>query len=77
MQLDTQITHTETDVASQNQVHVQQNVQREMFIELEKCFMLMDMQVTLMESGAQTEMAAASTDEVCHQFSYMKVVCGV
>ena len=68
MQLDTQITHTETDVASQNQVHVQQNVQREMFIELEKCFMLMDAQVTSEESGAQEAIADASTDEVCHQF---------
>ena len=48
-----------------------------MFIELEKCFMLMDAQVTSEESGAQEAIADASTDEVCHQFSYMKVVCGV
>ena len=29
------------------------------------------------ESDAQEAIADASTDEVCHQFSYMKVMCGV
>ena len=33
--------------------------------------------MTSEESGAQEAIADASTDEVCHQFSYMKVVCSV